>query len=111
MVWEFADAENRLDEVIDRALTEGPQRIRRRQDTVIVVSAAEFERLTGRRLPSKNTCCVASSWMSSTSRETPAPGETSSCNGKARLRADRCPAGLELSEACHRSSRVSEFIS
>lgn len=47
MEWNLAEAKNRFSEVVTRALTEGPQRIRRRKDAVVVVSAAEFERLTG----------------------------------------------------------------
>ena len=49
MEWNLADAKNRFSEVVNRALTEGPQRVRRRKDTVVVVSGEEFERLTGRR--------------------------------------------------------------
>ncbi len=32
-----------------RPLTEGPQRIRHRQDEVVVISAEEYERLVGER--------------------------------------------------------------
>ena len=49
MEWNLADAKNRFSEVVNRALTEGPQRVRRRKDTVVVVSAEDFERLTGER--------------------------------------------------------------
>jgi antitoxin Phd len=49
MEWNLADAKNRFSEVVNLALTQGPQRIRRRKDTVVVVSAAEFERLVGER--------------------------------------------------------------
>lgn len=48
MEWKLADAKNRLSEVVNRALTEGPQRVRRRGDTVVVIAEEEFERLTGR---------------------------------------------------------------
>jgi len=47
--WNLADAKNRFSEVVNLALTEGPQRVRRRKDTVVVVAAQEFERLTGQR--------------------------------------------------------------
>lgn len=47
MIWKLADAKNKLSEVVRRALTEGPQRIERRNDAVVVVSADEYERLTG----------------------------------------------------------------
>jgi prevent-host-death family protein len=49
MEWNLADAKNRFSEVVNLALTEGPQRIRRRKDTVVLVAAEEFERLTGQR--------------------------------------------------------------
>ncbi len=49
MIWNLADAKNRLSEVVNLALTEGPQRIRRRKDHVVLVSAKEYERLAGFR--------------------------------------------------------------
>ena len=49
MEWNLADAKNRFSEVVNLALTEGPQRVRRRKDTVVVISVEEFERLTGER--------------------------------------------------------------
>jgi antitoxin Phd len=49
MEWNLADAKNRFSEVVNLALTEGPQRVRRRKDTVVVVAAEEFERLVGQR--------------------------------------------------------------
>jgi prevent-host-death family protein len=49
MEWNLADAKNKFSEVVNRALTEGPQRIRRRTDTVVVVAAEEYERLVGQR--------------------------------------------------------------
>jgi antitoxin Phd len=49
MNWNLAEAKNRLTEVVNLALTEGPQTITRRNDTVIVVSAAEYAELRGKR--------------------------------------------------------------
>jgi prevent-host-death family protein len=49
MDWLMADAKNRFSEVINRAISEGPQRVRRRNDAVIMVSEAEFLRLAGER--------------------------------------------------------------
>jgi antitoxin Phd len=49
MEWNLSDAKNRFSEVVNLALTEGPQRVRRRNDAVVVVAAVEFERLTGKR--------------------------------------------------------------
>lgn len=47
MNWRLAEAKNKLSELVRRALEEGPQRIERRGDAVVVVAAEEFERLTG----------------------------------------------------------------
>ncbi len=49
MDWQLAEAKNRLSEVVNRALTEGPQHIRRRGDRVVVLSEAEYDRLTGKQ--------------------------------------------------------------
>lgn len=49
MNWQLAEAKNKLSEVVTRALTTGPQRIRRRNQTVIVLSEADYQRLTGER--------------------------------------------------------------
>jgi len=49
MTWNLADAKNRLSEVVNLALSEGPQTITRRKDTVVVISAAEYEELVGKR--------------------------------------------------------------
>ncbi len=47
--WAVAEAKNRFSELITKALTEGPQRVRRRDEAVVVVSAAEFDRLKPRK--------------------------------------------------------------
>jgi prevent-host-death family protein len=50
MAWPLAEAKNRFRELFEKALREGPQRVRRRgKDEVVVVAAATFERLQGRR--------------------------------------------------------------
>ena len=49
MDWQLADAKNRFSELVTRALSKGPQRIRRRGDAVIMVAEKEFERLKGKR--------------------------------------------------------------
>ncbi len=47
-MWQLADAKNRLSEVVDLTIKAGPQRIARRgKDIVVVVSLAEYDRLTG----------------------------------------------------------------
>ncbi|KST65809.1 type II toxin-antitoxin system prevent-host-death family antitoxin [Mastigocoleus testarum] len=47
--WRLADAKNRLTELVNKVLTVGPQIIHRRNDTVVVISKAEYERLIGER--------------------------------------------------------------
>ena len=42
-------AKNRLSEVVNLALTKGPQTITRRNDTVVVLSADTYAELTGQR--------------------------------------------------------------
>lgn len=49
MEWRLADAKNRFTELVNRALAEGPQRVRRRKDTVVVVAERDYERLAGKR--------------------------------------------------------------
>ena len=45
--WPLQDAKNRLSEVVDKALTEGPQVISRRgKEAVVVLAADEYARLT-----------------------------------------------------------------
>jgi antitoxin Phd len=50
MDWQLADAKNRLSELMNRALSEGPQRVRRRKDAFVVMTEAEYERLMGKRM-------------------------------------------------------------
>jgi prevent-host-death family protein len=49
MVWQLADAKNRFSEVVNRALSEGPQRVTRRNDEVVVLSVRDYEKLKGVR--------------------------------------------------------------
>ena len=49
MIWQFTEAKNKLSEVVSRALTEGPQRIHRRGEVVVVLSEDDFKRLSGSR--------------------------------------------------------------
>jgi len=49
MEWRLAEAKNRFSELVNRALTEGPQRVLRRDDVVIVVAQRDYEKLTGVR--------------------------------------------------------------
>lgn len=50
MDWQLADAKNRFSELVTRALTEGPQRVRRRNQVVVVISEDEYDDLTGKRM-------------------------------------------------------------
>jgi antitoxin Phd len=49
MTWRLADAKNRLSEVFNRALAEGPQRVLRRHEAVVVLSERDYEKLAGKR--------------------------------------------------------------
>jgi antitoxin Phd len=49
MEWRPADAKNRFGELVIRALAEGPQRVRRHDDAVVVVAERDYEKLTGKR--------------------------------------------------------------
>lgn len=48
MKWNLADAKNRLSEVLDRARRDGPQTIKRRGDTFVLLAADQYEQLTGK---------------------------------------------------------------
>ena len=48
--WKLEDAKNRFSEVVRRALEHEPQLVTRHgRDAVVVLSAADYERLTGSR--------------------------------------------------------------
>lgn len=49
MQWKLADAKNRFSELVNRAASDGPQFIRRRKDTFVLVSEREYRKLTGDR--------------------------------------------------------------
>ena len=42
MAWRLADAKNRFSEVFNRALAEGPQRVLRRDEAVVVLSERDY---------------------------------------------------------------------
>ncbi len=48
MEWRLADAKNRFSELVNRAIAEGPQRVLRRDDAVIVLAQRDYEKLTGK---------------------------------------------------------------
>jgi hypothetical protein len=47
--WKLADAKNRFSELVNHALTEGPQQVHRREDTVVVLAQRDYEKLIGKR--------------------------------------------------------------
>ncbi len=49
MEWKLAEAKNKFSEVMDKALMEGPQKITRRKNSVIVLDEREFVKLTGKK--------------------------------------------------------------
>jgi len=49
MQWRLAEAKNRFSEVINKALSEGPQKVTRRDDTVIILSQDDYEKLAGKK--------------------------------------------------------------
>jgi len=46
--WRLAEAKNKFSELVNRALSEGPQRVLRRNDAVIVLSQRDYDKLTGK---------------------------------------------------------------
>jgi prevent-host-death family protein len=53
MEWQLADAKNRFSELVTQALHVGPQRVRRRNESVVVISADDYERLSGQTISFK----------------------------------------------------------
>lgn len=53
MDWKLAEAKNKFSEVVNLALTKGPQRVSRRDDMVIILSAEDYEKLTKKHLSFK----------------------------------------------------------
>lgn len=54
MMWQLADAKNRFSELITKTLMHGPQRVRRRDQVVVVLAEAGYQRLTGERMTLKD---------------------------------------------------------
>ena len=46
--WQLAEAKNRFSELVNRALSQGPQRVRRRLDAVVVVAEGDYEKMIGK---------------------------------------------------------------
>jgi prevent-host-death family protein len=48
MIWQLQEAKQKFSQLVRRAIEEGPQTVTRHgEEAVIVISAAEFRRLTG----------------------------------------------------------------
>ena len=47
--WRLADAKNRFSELVTKALREGPQRVRRHNETVVIMAQKDYEKLTGKK--------------------------------------------------------------
>lgn len=46
--WQLQEAKNKLSEVVERAIQEGPQTVSRRgKDAVVILSCTDYERLRG----------------------------------------------------------------
>lgn len=45
--WRLAEAKNKFTELVNQALSVGPQIVRRRDDVVVIISKAEYDLLTG----------------------------------------------------------------
>ncbi len=56
MEWRLADAKNRFSELVNRSLTDGPQRVLRRGDAVMVVSEHDYQRLGEARQVLRHSC-------------------------------------------------------
>ena len=50
MNWQLAEAKNRFSEVVRLALSNEPQRITRRNDSVVVISEKHYQNLLGERV-------------------------------------------------------------
>ncbi len=49
MDWRLAEAKNKFSELVNRALAEGPQRVLRRDDAVVVMALQDYEQLIGKK--------------------------------------------------------------
>ncbi len=45
----LAETKNRFNEVVNKSLSEGPQQVVRRDNTVIILSKKDYEKLTGKQ--------------------------------------------------------------
>ncbi|MEX1118548.1 MAG: type II toxin-antitoxin system Phd/YefM family antitoxin [Terrimicrobiaceae bacterium] len=71
MNWQIQEAKNRFSEVVDRALSDGPQMITRHgRATVVIVSAQEYARETRQeKLSTILRECPAKGWLVSRDKD------------------------------------------
>jgi len=53
MKWRLADAKNKFSELMTRALSEGPQEVSRRHETVVVLAQRDYKKLIGKHISFK----------------------------------------------------------
>ena len=72
MTWQLQEAKNRLSEVVDRALSEGPQTITRHgRATAVIVASDQYARETGReKLSAVLRACPVKGWKVSRDKDT-----------------------------------------
>ncbi len=72
MAWQLQEAKNRLSEVVDRALSEGPQTITRHgRPTVVVVAAEQYARETrSEKLSDVLRDCPVKGWKLTRDKDT-----------------------------------------
>jgi prevent-host-death family protein len=72
MTWQLQEAKNRFSEVVDLALSEGPQTITRHgRATVVIVATEQYARETGReKLSSILRECPVKGWKVSRDKDT-----------------------------------------
>ncbi len=75
MTWQLQEAKNRFSEVVDRALSDGPQTITRHgRATVVIVAAGQYARETRReKLSTVLRECPVKGWTISRDKD---PGRT-----------------------------------
>ncbi len=54
MEWRIADAKNKFSELVNLALSDGPQKVLRRNDAVVVINLRDYEKLIGKRISFKD---------------------------------------------------------
>lgn len=59
MEWQLAEAKNRFSELVSLALGGGIQRVRRRNQAVVIIAEEEYERLIGQRKSFKDYLLAA----------------------------------------------------